>query len=172
MFVLKKSHFIPNSLFYTCRWNNLLGNNQFYYRLYSFCIWSTSVTVSRGAKWRDSIAVTYLLQMSTASCCLSVRGLNKYGHPWQMTYWTAPQRVKTPESTSTGHRSDTNGGKNWRGARLQFSIRYPWLREIWLKTYSWLRTISWSWAHSCVILRNFRSNIILVREIFRKQRII
>ena len=125
-----KRHFMPSSIFYTYRWNNLLGNNQFYYRLCAFCIWSTSVTVSRGSKWRDSIVVTYLLQMSTASCCLSVRCLNKYGHPWQMTYWTAPQRVKTPESTSTGHRSDTNGGKKWRGTRLRFSIGYLWLREI------------------------------------------
>ena len=51
------------------------------------------------------------------------------------------------------------------GVRLRFLIGYPWLRKFWSKTYPWLRTISWFWAHSHVILGNFSSNIPLVREI-------
>ena len=39
-----------------------------------------------------------------------------------------------------------------RGVWLQFSTGYPWLRKFWLKTHPWLRRISWSWAHFCMIL--------------------
>ena len=54
--------------------------------------------------------------------------------------------------------------------RLRFSIGYPWLRKFWSKTYPWLRRISWWWAHSYVILRNFSPNISLLREIFQKKK--
>ena len=36
----------------------------------------------------------------------------------------------------------------------------------WSKTYPWLRTISWSWAHFYALLKNFSPNIPLVREFF------
>ena len=62
--------------------------------------------------------------------------------------------------------------KFWRGVRLRFSIGYPWLRKFRSKTYPWLRRISWSWAHFCMILRNFSPNIPFIREIFRKQMLI
>ena len=58
----------------------------------------------------------------------------------------------------------------WRvcGSGLVF-IRIPLaIKKIWSKTYPWLRTISLSWAHTYVILRNFSPNIPLIREIFRK----
>ena len=58
------------------------------------------------------------------------------------------------------------------GVQLRFSIGYPWLRKIWSKTHPWLRRISWLWAHSGVILRNFSANILLLRSIFQKQAII
>ena len=45
------------------------------------------------------------------------------------------------------------------GVRLRFSIGYPWLRKFWPKTYPWLRSISWSWAHFYMILRNFSPQI-------------
>ena len=62
------------------------------------------------------------------------------------------------------------GGGGGGGVRLRFSIGYPWLRKFWLKTYPWLRRISWLWAHSYVILRNFCPNFPLLTEIFRKKR--
>ena len=45
------------------------------------------------------------------------------------------------------------------------SIGYPWLRKFWAKTYPWLRTFSWFWAHCYVMLRDFSSNSPLVTEI-------
>ena len=55
------------------------------------------------------------------------------------------------------------------GVWLRFSIGYPWLRKFWSKTYPWLRSISWSWAHFYMILRNLSPKIPFLREIFRKQ---
>ena len=49
--------------------------------------------------------------------------------------------------------------KSWRGVRLRFSSEYSWLKKNWPKTYPWRRTISWSWRHSYVILRNCSPNI-------------
>ena len=150
----------------------------------------------RSRSWmRSKFKVAYWIQHLINShpfCCMSVYtpipniGLFK-NLPWKskvkvmeknhvnrhLKIWPWKSKVKVMRKVKVqSHIVDPTAFFFWLGVQLQFSMAYPWLRKVWSKTYHWLRRISWSWAHSYVILRNFSLNIPLLREIFLKKRTI
>ena len=69
------------------------------------------------------------------------------------------------------YRYNRSPKKFWRGCAAPVFDRIPLAKESLVEIMNTL-WISWSWAHSYVILRNFSRNIPMSREIFRKQTII
>ena len=75
---------------------------------------------------------------------------------WTTTIWALKSQSGWPE-------------KCCHGCAAPVFNRLSLAKEILSKTYPWLRFISWPWAHSYVIFRSSSSNIIFIRENFRKQ---